>query len=115
MKQAEVVFEEVENGNINIIDFKNIAKFDLFNFNSLQYINYCLHFPYMGIDDRNHFMIYVTYGKTWDLGVPGRDEITMTKAKFNDLIKIMKQCGNRYTQARKEATQKKRVVKSIKI
>lgn len=115
MKQAEVVFEELENGNIKVVDFKNIAKFDLFNFNSLQYINYCSYFPYMGIDGRNHFMIYVTYGKTWDLGVPGRDEITMTKAKFNKLIKIMKQCGENYAKARKAAMSKKRVIKSIKI
>jgi hypothetical protein len=115
MKQAEVVFEELENGNIKVVDFKNIAKFDLFNFNSLQYINYCSYFPYMGIDGRNHFMIYVTYGKTWDLGIPGGDEITMNKSTFNDLIKLMKQCGNRYTLAKKAAMSKARVVKTIKI
>jgi hypothetical protein len=109
MKQAEVVFEELENGNIKVVDFKNIAKID-----EIKYDEYLKMYPSMFVDREGCFRIYIKQRTVWWLSHVDV-EITMTKSLFNNLIKIMKQCGENYAKAKKVAMSKARVVKSIKI
>jgi hypothetical protein len=109
MKQAEVLFEELENGNIKIIEFKNVAKLD-----EIKYDEYRKMYPSMWVERSGYFRINVTPREAYHYGVEQVETIT-SKSDFNELIKIMKQCGENYAKAKNAAMSKKRVIKSIKI
>jgi len=111
MKQIEVLFEELENGVIKVVDFKNVAKFD-----DIPYEEYRTCYPSMGIVRGGTFMIYKNEHSRQNYGVPGEGGLYFFKHEFNELIKTMKQCGENYARAKKNAkTVKPRVIKSIKI
>jgi hypothetical protein len=113
MKQIEVLFEELDNDYIKIIEIKNVAKL-----NDLP-VNYTKIRPTMGIFNDGEFMIFSSFKETWRLGRVALDcnhPYYCSKQQFNEIIKTMKMCGENYAKAKKTTeNHKKRVIKSIKI
>jgi hypothetical protein len=114
MKQIEVLFKEGDDGFIEIVEIRNVAKFD-----DIPYIEYRTGYPSMGIDRNGCLMICENGKSRLNYGLPDADNIAImlhTKQEFDHLIKVMKQCGENYTKAKKNAeNRKKHVIKSIKI
>jgi hypothetical protein len=113
MKQIEVLFEELDDDRIKIIEIKNVARFnDLPN-------EYTKFRPTMGIFNYGEFMIFPSFEECWHLehvALDGNHPYYCSKSKFNEIINTMKQCGENYAKAKKNAEEhKKHVIKSIKI
>jgi hypothetical protein len=114
MKQIEVLFEELDNDRVKIIEIKNVA-----NFKDLP-PEYIQDIPTMGIFDSGDFVIFTpSYVEFWNVGFVANDNhypYYCSKSKFNELIKTMKMCGENYARVKKTTeNHRKRVIKSIKI
>ena len=112
MKQIEVLFEELHNGMIKVVEIKNVAKLY-----EIPYEEYYKNYPSMGINRDGHLIINKSKGDSGDYGyVDNPCSIYCNKQQFNELIKIMKMCGENYAKAKKNVeNHKARVIKSIKI
>jgi len=113
MKQIEVLFEELDSGMIKVVEIKNVAKLY-----EIPYEEYYKNYPSMGITRDGHLIINKSKGDSGDYGYVDNPwcSIYCNKQQFNDLIKTMKQCGENYAKAKKNAEKrKKHIIKSIKI
>jgi hypothetical protein len=112
MKQIEVLFEELHNGMIKVVEINNVAKFD-----DIPFAEYRMGYPAMGLTRDGHFCIYKNEHERETYGILNLTYLSqITKNDFNELIKTMKMCGENYAKAKKNAEERnKRVIKSIKI